>query len=141
MFHIAISGSHSGNSTVKTSPSWLPPSSPNTDACDVDGTNVLVQNCNISEGDDDFTCGGGTSGVRLTNNTYGTGHGISIGSYTDSGGVSNIMVINCTMNGTVNGIRIKSDDGRGGLVQNISYYNVSMTNVDFPIQMYSYYNW
>jgi polygalacturonase len=139
MFHIAIGGSHSGNSTVQNVTIFAPGSSPNTDACDVDGTNILVQNCNISEGDDDFTCGGGTSGVLLTNNTYGTGHGISIGSYTDSGGVSNITVINCTMNGAVNGIRIKSDNDRGGLVQNISYYNVSMTNVDFPVQIYAYY--
>ena len=140
MFHIAISGSSSANSTVQGVTIRAPSSSPNTDACDVDGTSVLVQNCNISEGDDDFTCGGGTSGVLLTNNTYGSGHGISIGSYTDGAGVSNITVINCTMNGTVNGIRIKSDNNRGGLVQNISYYNISMTNVNFPIQVYSYYN-
>jgi hypothetical protein len=139
MFHIAISGSKSGNTTVQGVTIRAPSNSPNTDACDVDGTNILVQNCNISEGDDDFTCGGGTSGVLLTNNTYGSGHGISIGSYTDSGGVSNITVINCTMNGTVNGIRIKSDNGRGGLVQNISYDNIGMTNVNFPIQIYGYY--
>ena len=139
MFHIAISGSSSANSTVQGVTIFAPGNSPNTDACDVDGTNILVQNCNISEGDDDFTCGGGTSGVLLTNNTYGTGHGISIGSYTDSGGVSNITVVNCTMNGTLNGIRIKSDNLRGGLVQNISYCNIGMTNVDFPIQIYSYY--
>jgi hypothetical protein len=140
MFHIAISGASSGNTTVQGVTIFAPGNSPNTDACDVDGTNILVQNCNISEGDDDFTCGGGTSGVLLTNNTYGTGHGISIGSYTDSGGVSNITVINCTMNGTVNGIRIKSDNDRGGLVQNIAYYNIGMTNVNFPIQVYAYYN-
>jgi len=144
MFHIAISGGSSANSTVQNVTVRAPsseanPPSHNTDACDVDGTIILVQNCNISVGDDDFTCGGGTSGVLLTNNTYDTGHGISIGSYTDKGGVSNIMVINCTMNGTDNGIRIKSDDGRGGLVQNIAYYNIGMTNVNFPIQVYSYY--
>jgi polygalacturonase len=139
MFHIAISGSHSGNSTVQGVTIRAPSSAPNTDACDVSGTNILVQNCDISVGDDDFTCGGGTSGVLLTNNTYGNGHGISIGSYTDSGGVSNITVINCTINGAVNGIRIKSDDGRGGLVQNISYYNIGITNVHFPIQIYAYY--
>lgn len=138
MFHIAIGGS-AANTTVNGVRVYAPGNSPNTDACDVSGTNILVENCNISEGDDDYTCSGGTSGVLLTNNTYGTGHGISIGSYTDDGGVSNITVINCTMNGTVNGIRIKSDDGRGGLVQNINYYNISMTNVDFPIQMYAYY--
>ncbi len=143
MFHIAVGGK-AGNTTVQgvtiraPSSSANPPSH-NTDACDVSGTNILVQNCDISVGDDDFTCGGGTSGVLLTNNTYGNGHGISIGSYTDKGGVSNITVINCTINGADNGIRIKSDDGRGGLVQNIAYYNIGMTNVHFPIQIYAYY--
>ncbi len=143
MFHISISGK-AGNTLVQgiiiraPSSSANPPSH-NTDACDVSGTNILVQNCNISVGDDDFTCGGGTSDVLLTNNTYGNGHGISIGSYTD-GGVSNITVINCTINGADNGLRIKSDDGRGGLVQNISYDNIGMTNVHFPIQIYGYYN-
>ena len=145
MFHISISGSRAGNTTVQGVTVLAPsstanPPSHNTDACDVDGTNILVQNCNISTGDDDFACGGGTFGVLLTNNTYGNGHGVSIGSYTDSGGVSNITVINCTFNGTQNGIRIKSDNDRGGLVQNISYLNLGMTNVDFPIQVYSYYN-
>jgi polygalacturonase len=137
MFHIAIGGS-AGNSTVQGVIVRAPSSSHNTDACDVSGTNILVQNCDISNGDDDFTCGGGTHDVLLTNNVYGTGHGISIGSYTD-GGVSNITVVNCTINGAVNGIRIKSDAGRGGLVQNINYLNVSMTNVNMPIQVYAYY--
>ncbi len=140
MFHIAISGSHAGNTTVQNVIIRAPGTSPNTDACDVAGTNILVQNCDISEGDDDFTCGGGTSGVLLTNNTYGTGHGISIGSFTDSGGVSNITVINCTMNGPVNGIRIKSDNDRGGLVHDIHYINIGITNCNFPIQIYGYYN-
>ena len=143
MFHISVSSSK-GNVTVqgvtiRAPSSGASPASHNTDACDVSGTNVLVQNCNISVGDDDFTCGGGTSDVLLTNNTYGSGHGVSIGSYTQ--GVSNIMVINCTFNGTDNGLRIKSDNDRSGLVQNISYYNIGMTNVHFPIQVYGYYNW
>lgn len=144
-FHISLSSSK-GNATVDgvivRAPSSSDPVTPshNTDACDVSGTNVLVQNCNISTGDDDFTCGGGTHDVLLTNNTYGNGHGISIGSYTDSGGVSNITVINCTINGADNGIRIKSDNDRGGLVQNISYINIGITNVNFPIQVYAYYN-
>jgi hypothetical protein len=146
MFHISISGGHPGNTTVQgvtvRAPSSSDPVTPshNTDACDVKGTNVLVQNCNISTGDDDFTCGGGTHDVLLTNNVYGNGHGISIGSITDSGGVSNITVINCTINGADNGIRIKSDNDRGGLVQNINYYNIGITNVHFPIQIYAYYN-
>lgn len=144
-FHIALSNSK-GDATVDSvvvrAPSSSDPVNPshNTDACDVSGTNVLVQNCNISTGDDDFACSGGTHDVLVTNNTYGNGHGISIGSFTDSGGVSNLTVINCTINGADNGIRIKSDNDRGGLVQNISYVNIGITNVDFPIQIYAYYN-
>jgi len=142
MFHMSFSGSK-GNITVQgvtvqSPPSSASPPAKNTDACDVSGTNILVQNCHISVGDDDFTCGGGTSDVLITNNTYGNGHGVSIGSYTQ--GVSNIMVINCTFSGTDNGIRIKSDNDRSGLVRNISYLNIGMTNVHFPIQVYGYYN-
>ena len=137
MFHIAISSSQ--NSTVSGVTVQAPASSHNTDACDVSGTNILVQNCNISVGDDNYTCGGGTHDVLITNNAYGNGHGCSIGSYTDKGGVSNIIIINCTFNGTQNGVRIKSDVGRGGVVQNISYLNLGMTNVNFPIQLYAYY--
>ncbi len=144
MFHIALGGGGTANVTVQgvtiRAPSSSDPLTPghNTDACDVTGTSILVQNCNISVGDDNFTCGGGTSDVLLTNNTYGNGHGVSIGSYT-SGGVANFTVANCTFNGTDNGLRIKSDNDRGGLVQNINYYNIGMTNVHFPIQIYGYY--
>ncbi len=144
MFHLSFSSSK-GNITVQgvtifsPSSSASPQPSHNTDACDVSGTNILVQNCNISVGDDDFTCGGGTSDVLLTNNVYGNGHGISIGSYT-SPSVSNITVINCSITGADNGIRIKSDNDRGGLVQNINYFNIAITNVHFPIQIYAYYN-
>jgi polygalacturonase len=56
------------------------------------------------------------------------GHGISIGSET-AGGVRNVTVKNCTFENTENGLRIKSDSRRGGLVENISYENISMTNV------------
>jgi fibronectin type 3 domain-containing protein len=145
MFHIAIGGS-GGNKTVQgviiRAPSSSDPVNPghNTDACDVGGTNILVQSCNISVGDDDFTCGGNTHDVLITNNVYGNGHGVSIGSYT-SGGVSDITVINCSFNGTDNGVRIKSQRGRGGLVQNINYLNLTMTNVSWPLLVYGYYEY
>ena len=138
MTHIQFGGSGSANITVQNVTVFAPGTSPNTDACDVGGTNILVMNCNMSEGDDDFACAGDTSGVLLTNNTYGTGHGISIGSNI-AGGVANITVINCSMTGTQNGLRIKSDNQIGGFVTNIAYHNIAMTNVNFPIQVYSYY--
>ena len=143
MFHIAISG-HSLDVTVRgvtirANPSTDPVNpGHNTDACDVSGKNVLVQDCDVSVGDDDFTCGGGTSDVLITNCTYGYGHGVSIGSPT-SGGVSNITVINCTFHDTEAGIRLKSDRDRGGYVHDLSYLNLRMTNVGCPILIYASY--
>ena len=143
MFHIAISGGSLDVTvrrvTVRANPSTDPVTpSHNTDACDVSGKNVLIQDCDVSVGDDNFTCGGSTSDVLITNCTYGYGHGVSIGSYT-FGGVSNITVINCTFNNTESGIRIKSDRDRGGFVRNLSYLNLRMTNVGCPILIYGSY--
>jgi polygalacturonase len=144
MFHITVGGK-SSNVTVRyviiRAPASTDPVNPshNTDACDVSGTKILVQHCDISVGDDDFTCGGNTSDVLITGCTYGYGHGVSIGSPI-KGGVSNITVENCTFTNTEFGIRIKSDRDRGGLVQNLTYRNLKMTNVGIPILIYGTYN-
>ena len=142
MFHIAV---RSENVTVRgvtiKAPSSTDPITPshNTDACDVSGNNILIQDCNVSVGDDNFTCGGHTGNVLITNCTYGTGHGLSIGSYTQ-GWVSNISVTDCTFNNTEYGIRIKSDRDRGGLVHDLTYNNLRMTNVGTPILIYGSYH-
>lgn len=143
MFHIAISGK-SSNVTVSGVTVRAPASddavnpSHNTDACDVAGKDILIKNCDISTGDDDFTCGGGTTNVHITNCKYGFGHGLSIGSYT-KGIVSNFLIENCSFTNTECGIRIKSDRDRGGKVQNLTYRNLKMTNVGIPILMYASY--
>lgn len=144
MFHIAISGKTTTNVTVSgvivRAPASDDPINPshNTDACDVTGRKILIKNCDISTGDDDYTCGGGTSDVFITNCKYGYGHGLSIGSYTQ--GVSNITVENCTFENTECGIRIKSDRDRGGIVKNMTYSNLTMKNVGIPILIYGAYN-
>ena len=143
MFHIALGGKCS-DVTVRGVTIRAPASddpvlpSHNTDACDVKGKNILIADCDVSVGDDNFTCGGNTSDVLITNCTYGFGHGVSIGSYT-SGGVSDITVVNCTFNNTETGIRIKTDRDRGGFVHNMKYLNLRMTNVGCPILIYASY--
>ena len=143
MFHMALGG-QSSNITVRRvtvrAPASTDPIQPshNTDACNINGHNALVQDCDISTGDDNFTTGSNTSDIVITNCMYGNGHGVSIGSYT-SGGVSNITVVDCTFSNTDCGIRIKSDRDRGGLVRNLTYRNLRMTNVGFPILIYAEY--
>ncbi len=143
MFHIAISGKTS-DVTVRgltiRAPASTDPVNPshNTDACDVTAKRILIQDCDVSVGDDNYTCGGGTSDVLITNCTYGYGHGLSIGSPT-SGGISNFTVVNCTFNNTEQGIRIKSDRDRGGFLHHLTYQNLRMTNVNYPILIYATY--
>jgi len=144
MFHIAIGGKTTNvtvSGVIVRAPASDDPVNPshNTDACNVTGKKILIKNCDISTGDDDYTCGGGTSDVLITNCKYGYGHGVSIGSPT-SGGVSNITVENCTFTNTECGIRLKSDRDRGGLVQNLTYRNLKMTKVGIPILIYAAYN-
>lgn len=140
--------STTGNVTVQGITINTAGNSPNTDGIDLIGTNCLIEDCSIGDGDDNIALGstGGTSSdTVVTNCTFGTGHGLSIGSNT-SGGVSNLTVIDCTFNGTDYGIRMKSDNnsgsgGEGGLAQNLNYFNIGMTNILFaPIAIYSYYN-
>ena len=119
----------------------------NTDGIDLIGTHCLVQNCTINAGDDNIaigSSGGVATDILITNCTFGVGHGVSIGSNT-SGGVSNLTVTACTFDGTDYGIRMKSNDGSSsgssaGVVQNLTYSNITMTNIlDGAIVIYSYY--
>ena len=142
MFHIAITATNvTVSGVIVRAPASDDPVNPshNTDACNVSGHRILIKNCDISTGDDDYTCGGNTSDVLITNCKYGYGHGVSIGSPTH-GGVSNITVENCTFTNTECGIRLKSDRDRGGLVQNLTYRNLTMQNVRIPILIYAAYN-
>jgi polygalacturonase len=147
--HIVFKG-RDGNITIRGI-TINTPESPNTDGIDLVGTNCLVENCSISDGDDNIALGSSSSSavssdILITNCAFGIGHGVSIGSNT-AGGVSNLTVINCTFNGTDYGIRMKSDDntsggsGEGGIAQNLSYCNIGMTNiVHGAIVIYSYYS-
>ena len=141
MFHIAIRGKEVTVSKVTVrAPSSKDPVNPshNTDACDVSGHNILVADCDVSVGDDNYTCGKDTSNVLIRNCRYSMGHGVSIGSYTE-GGVSNFTVRDCVFEGTECGIRIKSDRDRGGHLSHITYENLKMTDVGMPILIYGTY--
>ena len=143
-FHIMAKNSNI-NMTMQGLNINTPASSPNTDGMDLASTNVLIRNCFISDGDDNLEIGGSSAAaanITVSNCTFGSGHGVSIGSSVNGagGGVHDLIVSNCSFNGTEYGVHIKSDRGIGGLVQNLQYLDLTMTNVNFAIAIYGYYN-
>jgi polygalacturonase len=113
-----------------------PKTARNTDAIDPGASrNVTVAYCSISTGDDDVAVGAGNgpaSNISVLHNHFYSGHGMSIGSGT-RGGVDHMLVDDLTIDGADNGLRIKSDRSRGGLVQNVTYRNVCIRDVKNPL--------
>ena len=141
-FHMVLKGGNVSVTIQNITISTLA-SSPNTDGIQLASTNVLIQGCHIGDGDDNIVMGSGgavTSDIMISNCTFNAGHGLSIGSSLTGQGVNNVMVTNCTFTGTEYGIHMKSDRDLGALVQNLKYLDLTMTSVNFPIAIYSYYN-
>ncbi|MGD1018399.1 MAG: glycoside hydrolase family 28 protein [Verrucomicrobiia bacterium] len=122
-----------------------PANAPNTDGIDPSGWNFLITNCTIDGGDDNIAVkpgnnsrSPGNKNFVITNCTFRHGHGMSIGSNTDNG-IEDLRVSNCTFDSTDSGIRIKTQRGRGGLLQNLTYENLTMTAVKNPIYIIDWY--
>ena len=125
-----------------------PANSHNTDGINISARNCTIEHCNISTGDDNIAVNFGNrnqpaddpevQNIDIHDCTFGYGHGLSIGSFT-SGGLNNMHVNNCTFDGTTSAIRIKTARGRGGLIQHISYENISIKNSRYPISISAYY--
>jgi polygalacturonase len=125
-----------------------PEGAANTDAIDPSSCkNVLITKCRIDVGDDNIAIKAGkklgsrefaSEDITVTDCTFLHGHGVSIGSET-AGGVRNLTVRNCTFENTDNGLRIKSQRGKGGIVENISYSDITMKNVNPAITLTCYY--
>jgi polygalacturonase len=105
-------------------------------------TNVTIAHCHIDTGDDNVAIKAGGAGpsthMTIAHNHFYSGHGMSIGSDTN-GGVIAIRVSDLTIDGADNGLRIKSDRSRGGLVENVAYENVCLRNVTNPIVLTTMY--
>jgi polygalacturonase len=125
----------------------------NTDGIDYSGSHILIKNCTINDGDDDIVAKPQStfcSDILITNCTIGDGHGISVGGSTNAG-LDGLTVKNCTFNGTDNGLRLKAGpkmldgavynngQGLGGVVKNVSFSDITMTNVTYPIVINSWY--
>jgi polygalacturonase len=115
----------------------------NTDGIDPGASrNVTIAYSHIRTGDDNVAIKAGNSGptenVSILHNHFYSGHGMSIGSETN-GGVRNVLVEDLDMDGTTSGLRIKSNDRKGGSVQNVVYRDVCLRNVKWPLFIDTHY--
>ena len=121
-----------------------PADSPNTDGIDPSvSRRVLIAHCRIDTGDDCIAVKAGPKGgpvedVLVTDCAFLHGHGCSIGSETNSG-VRRMTVRRCTFDGTDIGVRLKSARDRGGLVEDVTYRDLTMRHVGEAIVISSYY--
>jgi polygalacturonase len=118
------------------------PRARNTDGIDpMSSTNVTVTHSFINAGDDNVVIKAGkiaSSHITISHNHFYRGHGMSIGSETD-GGASAIRVFDLSIDGADNGLRIKSNASRGGLVHDVEYRDVCIRHTKDPIEMDTHY--
>jgi polygalacturonase len=121
-----------------------PSDSPNTDGINPSGWNYLITDCTIDVGDDNIAIkpiGTRTpmnKNFTITHCRFLHGHGMTMGWGTD-GGIEDVIVSDSTFDSTQQGLRIAASRGHGGLIQNITYSDLRMTNVKCPIFFIDYY--
>jgi polygalacturonase len=123
--------------------------SPNTDAINpFSSSNITIDHVYADVGDDNIAIKSGQPGspgpdapsknITITDCTFDHGHGLSIGSEI-AGGAQNIHAERIHFKGTDNGIRIKANRDRGADVSNISFKDIDMDGVKYPILVSAYY--
>ncbi len=145
-------------------PSWAR----NSDGVDPGTTDIaycgVIACSTISTGDDQIAIKGGhwVQNLTIAHMSFGTGHGMSIGSETYGShltpdgvlhrGIQNVHVYDMTIDADsravgheahaadFNGIRIKTDESRGGLVDNITYEDVCLRDSVNGILISTAYN-
>ncbi|EJD43225.1 hypothetical protein AURDEDRAFT_199571 [Auricularia subglabra TFB-10046 SS5] len=108
----------------------------NTDGFGAGGKNLLIEENIILNGDDCVTVGSGGFNVTFRNSYCYGGHGLSIGSLGKGGSVAsvqNVLIENVIMDSELYGARFKSWTGGAGVARNITWRNIVVKNVRFPI--------
>ncbi|KAK7380634.1 hypothetical protein VNO78_33149 [Psophocarpus tetragonolobus] len=136
-FHVNVFGCK--NITFTNFKVSAPAYSPNTDGIHI-GKSIKVNiiNSKIGTGDDCISLGDGSKEVTILNVTCGPGHGISVGSlgkYENEESVEDLIVKNCTLKNTNNGLRIKTWPGTPitSLASDLHFEDIIMINVSNPI--------
>ena len=136
-FHINVLSCN--NLTFHNINIMAPENSPNTDGIHIGRSNkITITKSKIATGDDCISLGDGSKLILVTNVMCGPGHGISIGSlgrYTNEEPVEGVIVKNCTLITTTNGVRIKTwpASTASGTATNMHFLDIIMVNVSNPI--------
>ncbi len=141
----------SDNVTIDSITIFNPSDSPNTDAIDVDScTNVTIRGCYINVGDDGICIksGAGEDGLKadapthdvlVDSCTVSSAHGGAVIGSETAAGIKDVVFSNCNFLGTDRGIRIKTRRGRGGLIENLTFRNISVDGCLCPFTFNMYY--
>lgn len=136
-FHVNVLGCN--NFTFDGFTISAPATSLNTDGIHIGrSTDVKVLNTNIATGDDCVSLGDGSKRITVQNVNCGPGHGISVGSlgkYPEEQPVENLIVKNCTMKNTDNGVRIKTWPSAPGTapITDMHFEDITMIDVMNPV--------
>ncbi|KAL0079946.1 glycoside hydrolase family 28 protein [Phycomyces blakesleeanus] len=108
-------------------------------------SNVVIKNSVIVNGDDCVSLKANATDVTIKNLSCTGSHGVSIGSLGQYSGigqidvVKNVLVKDVTCINCSNGARIKTWPGGLGLVENITFDHMNVTNVDYPVMITTHY--
>ncbi|CAO2170746.1 unnamed protein product [Urochloa humidicola] len=120
-----------------------PENSLNTDGIHLQNSkDVSIHHTNMACGDDCISIQTGCSNINIHSVNCGPGHGISIGGLgrdNTKACVSNVTVRDVNMLRTMNGVRIKTWQGGAGLVQDIRFSNIQVSEVQTPIIIDQFY--
>ncbi|CAI5509585.1 unnamed protein product [Closterium sp. Naga37s-1] len=120
-----------------------PFNSPNTDSIQLSKIeNGVIRNSHLQGGDDNVAISDGCHNLLVENLVCINGHGVSIGSLgedQDTGCVSDVLVRNVSFTGSNNALRIKTYQGGKGLVSNVTYKDIRVTDVTWPIIINQFY--
>ena len=144
MFHLVPARCH--DVLIEDVAIHSPADSPNTDGIDpANCRDVWIRRCTIDTGDDNIAlkagAGGGfpTENVLVSDCKFLHGHGVSIGSEVQTG-VRHFLVQRCAFENTGTALRIKSDRTRGGVVEDVTYRDITMKNVEAAITIFLFYD-
>jgi len=128
-----------------------PADAPNGDGIDIDSSRyVRISDTYINAGDDAICIKSGkdaegrevgrpAEAITVTNCTVDAGHGGVVVGSEMSGDVRDVTVSNCTFTDTDRGIRIKTQRGRGGVVEDLRFDTIVMRRVASPFTINGYY--